>query len=101
MSEKMREQFEEFHRKHLELSGMDPQDIASEFDRKDDGEYVYIMAADGWIYWQASRKAVVVELPYRLSECDSPGMVSDDDGDFMWAESVIEAVEAQGLKVRQ
>lgn len=93
MSEKMREQFEEFHRKHLELSGMDPQDIASEFDRKDDGEYVYIMAADGWIYWQASRNAMVVELPPEDRKGETLG------GEYYYCAEVIEAIEAQGLKV--
>lgn len=101
MSERMREQFEEFHRKHLESIGMDPQDIASEFDRKDDGEYVYIMAADGWLYWQASREAVMVELKRYDQSYGCDEWHESADGLMMDSSEVITAIEAQGLKVRQ
>lgn len=58
MSEGSREEFEIFHKRHLESIDMDPQDITSEFDRDENGEYIYIMAKDGWIYWEASRAAL-------------------------------------------
>ena len=60
--DKMRDEFEAFHRKHMEKLGFDKCDIDSDFDRDDSGDYIYCTAADGWIYWQASRAAVVVEL---------------------------------------
>ncbi|WP_242176596.1 hypothetical protein [Pseudomonas sp. MONT-RG-20F-20-E-7-02] len=47
---KERELFEAYHA--IE-SGLEGTDLETEFDRKDDGEYVYMMAADGWKYWKA------------------------------------------------
>lgn len=51
---KERELFEEYHAIASALEGTD---LESEFRRKEDGEYLYIMAAEGWKYWQACAKS--------------------------------------------
>lgn len=63
MSDKMREEFEKWHAGRMLARGHDNQDVASEFDLDENGDYVYWEAADGWLIWQASRAALVVELP--------------------------------------
>ncbi|MEW9857864.1 hypothetical protein [Pseudomonas putida] len=48
----------------------------------------YERFVENWVCWQASREAVVVELP------------ADDGMDgHLWAPEVVAAIEAQGLKV--
>lgn len=53
---KERELFEVFH---AIASGLEGTDLETEFDRKEDGEYIYMMAADGWKYWKACAKSRV------------------------------------------
>ena len=53
---KERELFEVFH---TIASGLEGTDLETEFDRKEDGEYIYMMAADGWKYWKACAKSRV------------------------------------------
>lgn len=87
--DKMREEFEKFHRQHLLDIGWDADDVASEFDRKDNGDYVWSMAADGWVYWQASRQAIEVPTFHTYS----PDGISYYD-----AEVVEEFLSESGLK---
>lgn len=51
---KERKMFEVFH---TIASGLEGTDLETEFDRKEDGEYIYMMAADGWKYWKACAKS--------------------------------------------
>lgn len=51
---KERELFEAYH---SISSGLEGTDLETEFDRKEDGEYIYMMAADGWKYWEACAKS--------------------------------------------
>lgn len=51
---KERELFEAYH---SISSGLEGTDLDTEFDRKEDGEYIYMMAADGWKYWKACAKS--------------------------------------------
>lgn len=56
-----RELFEAYH---AIASGLEGTDLETEFDRKDDGEYVYMMAADGWKYWKACARAKAGEVDH-------------------------------------
>ncbi|AMA46263.1 hypothetical protein [Pseudomonas alabamensis] len=81
MRDVSREQFE--HHYLVELS-------YEECDFHMDGDrYVWQATEDRWYAWQASRAAVVVELP-------DPNEVHDT-GDY--CAEAIDAIEAQGLKV--
>ena len=57
-----------------------------------------------WQAWQASRKALVVELPNLLQPgADGPDdwyLHSDPDGEYMKADDVIEALRAAGITVK-
>lgn len=83
---KMREQFESAWRARypehgeiaLKRSGLDPED------------YSNTRVKDAWWAWQASREAVVVELPKDIVTMAGPVLYADD---------VRAAIEAQGLKV--
>ncbi|MFJ4113759.1 hypothetical protein [Pseudomonas sp. NPDC089758] len=75
---KMREQFESFAREVLDWSD-------DEFRLASDGKsYYWGATGEAWVFWQASREAVVVDV-----------------GDMEWAhvDEVIAAIEAHGLKV--
>lgn len=60
-------------------------------DRDSFGNYLYGFVRDSWNSWQASREALVVELP-RFD--DYPASMERD-----MRESLRSAIEAQGLKV--
>lgn len=82
---KMREQFESFAREVLDWSD-------DEFRLASDGKsYYWGATGEAWVFWQASREAVVVELP-RFE--DYPASMERD-----MRESLRSAIEAQGLKV--
>ncbi|MCX5511312.1 hypothetical protein [Pseudomonas sp. BJa3] len=92
---KMREQFIEAYRRLLVAEGMMIQE--SRFELRD-GEFVHRETAIAWWAWQASRVAVVVELP-ALGQ-------PDGDYDASWhhtrngtIDACKRAIEAQGLKV--
>ena len=69
------------------------------FTRGVDGEYVIPSVQSAWWAWQASREAVVVELPnpgdYEIYHADC---LCVDEVDLMKA--VRAAIEVQGLKVK-
>ncbi|AGA72632.1 MULTISPECIES: hypothetical protein [Pseudomonas] len=86
---KMREEFIRAYRRLLIAEGMNVQE--SRFELRD-GEFVHRETAIAWWAWQASREAVVVELP-ATGTLLVPG----------WNQAVhrcCEAIEAHGLKVR-
>jgi len=58
--------------------------------RGDDGDYVIPSVQSAWWAWQASREAVVVELPKDIVTMAGPVLYADD---------VRAAIEAEGLKV--
>ncbi|MHA7114656.1 hypothetical protein ACX0KM_10840 [Pseudomonas promysalinigenes] len=59
-------------------------------DRDSFGNYIYGFVRDSWNSWQASREAVVVELPKDIVTMAGPVLYADD---------IRAAIEAQGLKV--
>lgn len=83
-----REQFEATVIKQFEGLGEEAPSLA----RNDDGDYQGLEVQAAWWGWQASREAVVVELPEQFSPHDC--------GEWaMWSDLVEKAIEAQGLKV--
>lgn len=90
---KMREQFESAWRARypehgeiaLKRSGLDPED------------YCNTRVKDAWWAWQASREAVVVELP---SPMDAPPYASYEGGWNDMRDEAVDGIEEQGLKVK-
>ena len=81
---KMREQFESFAREVLDWSD-------DEFRLALDGKsYYWGTTGEAWVFWQASREAVVVELPAEWAT---------NVGKMLPPFGVRRAIEAQGLKV--
>lgn len=62
----------------------------------DDGDYVNWITADLWEFWVASRAEIEIELPCRVG-----AKSSWQDGQHMFADEVIEAIEQAGLKVKK
>lgn len=88
MTDKMREEFEVWALTNfINSETMKPlARCASEAD-----EYRYSLVNMAWIGWQASRAALVIELPTDIKTMAGPVMYADD---------VRAAVEAAGLKVK-
>lgn len=90
---KMREQFESAWRARypehgeiaLKRSGLAPED------------YCNTRVKDAWWAWQASREAVVVELP---SPMDAPPYASYEGGWNDMCDEAVDGIEEQGLKVK-
>jgi len=93
---KMREQFESFGRDVLDWSD-------DEFRLASDGKsYYWGATGEAWVFWQASREAVVVELPPKISTHNTTegGFVRPEAEHYDEAiDDCREAIEAQGLKV--
>lgn len=94
---KMREQFESALVESLIADGWAYASARLILERGSDGKYRSIKADAGWWAWQASREAVVVDLPCTVWACPHP---EADSEEYMWPEEVREAIEAQGLKVK-
>ncbi|WP_070085598.1 hypothetical protein [Pseudomonas sp. NBRC 111120] len=87
---KMREQFESFARDVLDWSD-------DEFRLASDGKsYYWGATGEAWVFWQASRAAVVVELPPAI---ESPPYACFQSGWNDMRGEAVDAIEAQGLKV--
>lgn len=86
---KMREQFEAWAHRKAVVSGH--QFMAFLLARNADGSYQTTWVDSAWEGWQASREAVVVELP---KFDDYPASMERD-----MRESLRSSIEAQGLKV--
>lgn len=84
--EEMRKQFEKEYAKHYQSP--------CQFDRHDkSGDYVDVRTRAGWRMWQASRAALVVELPKDVaSVTNKPYEEGRDD--------VIAAIEKAGITVK-
>ena len=54
-----------------------------------DGGYVNCEVQAAWLAWQASREALVIELP------------TEQPGYMYYAPDVVEVIEVAGLKVKQ
>lgn len=90
----MREQFESFAREVLDWSD-------DEFRLASDGKsYYWGATGEAWVFWQASRKAVVVELPELRSVPDRDCWARTNGLGFNNAlKESRQMIEAQGLKV--
>lgn len=86
---KMREQFESFAREVLDWSD-------DEFRLASDGKsYYWGATGEAWVFWQASREAVVVELPPKWNDATHSNKQAWDCG----IDDARMAIEAQGIKV--
>lgn len=88
---KMREQFEAAWRARYPEHG----DIALKRSGLDPEDYCNTRVKDAWWSWQASRAAVVVELP---SAIESPPYACFQSGWNDMRGEAVDAIEAQGLK---
>lgn len=89
---KMREQFEEFYPDHLAATGWSKKDVPMMLERDSEGGYKPARTQGAWWAWQASREAVVVELPSFTGYKDH--IVRELQAAFT------EQAERQGLKVK-
>jgi len=90
-----REQFESFARDVLDWSD-------DEFRLASDGKsYYWGATAEAWVFWQASREAVVVEMPRDIDQFadDDPGRRAFSLHTNTAYRECRRAIEAQGLKV--
>lgn len=89
---KMREQFESFAREVLDWSD-------DEFRLASDGKsYYWGSTGEAWVFWQASRAAVVVELPQGLCMFDMSGGRAPGGLPLIELKQAADAIEAAGLK---
>lgn len=100
---KMREQFEAAYMR--DLVGNSLSAACDWLERGSDGEYRSFQARGAWWSWQASREAVVVELPSRphASEEEQERMTDYEiglghGGCEEW-DKIRDKIKAQGLKV--
>lgn len=106
---KMREQFEVAYA--AKSTARNGRFYPAVLTRGDDGEYVIPSVQSAWWAWQASREAVVVELPEPdLPEAYADEPVDRESEEFRYLEArhgaqsqtyrkCRQAIEAQGLKV--
>ena len=88
---KMREQFEAEAKKHfVSVPG-----VRNWLSRMANGDYQFERVHLAWIFWQASREAVVVDLSPVRQEADNYSF----GGEEAVLASAVKAIEAQGLKV--
>ncbi|MCE0757137.1 hypothetical protein LU683_30095 [Pseudomonas asiatica] len=71
--------------------------FAGHLAKGEDGEYLNYAAQCYWLFWQASREAVVVELP---SPMDAPPYASYEGGWNDMRDEAVDGIEEQGLKVK-
>lgn len=90
-----REQFEAQIRLHTDES-----EIEDRLEKANGGlNYAHPETDVAWIWWQASREAVEVELP-SLKQIDSGERYVWSDGVFNFKEDAIKAIRAAGIKVK-
>lgn len=97
---KMREQFEVAYA--AKSTARNGRFYPAVLTRGDHGEYVIPSVQSAWWAWQASREAVVVEMPSRASEAYREYFDDVEGGSFneaAYIREVRKAIEAQGLKV--
>ncbi|WAP61841.1 hypothetical protein OZ911_18155 [Pseudomonas fortuita] len=96
---KMLKAFIRTYRSLLIAEGMNVQE--SRFELRD-GVFVHRETAVAWWSWQASRAAVVVQMPNRAAEAYREEFDDVEGGCFneaAYISDVRKAIEAQGLKV--
>lgn len=93
MRDTRREQFEKFA---LSAEGGL---FAGHLAKGEDGEYLNYAAQCYWLFWQASREAVVVELPARKAYESHADTSNFKDGFNRCHTESRDLIEAQGLKV--
>ena len=97
-----RDQFEATVIKQFEGLGEESPSLT----RNDDGDYQGLEAQAAWWGWQASREAVVVELPPAPARPEEPEFALDDshmdayNAAVRMRDACAKAIEAQGLKVK-
>lgn len=98
---KMREQFEAAIVAMKMATGM-PEDDAKSFLEVGSNSYISVYTKAAWWAWQASREAVVVELPPKISAHNTTegGFVRPEAQHYDEAiDDCRAAIEVQGLKV--
>jgi len=91
-SNEMRKQFEAALLEHLRAEGYERPEML--LGRRSNGEYISPGARSGWWAWQASREAVVIDLP----SVEENGTLTR--GVAIGVLGVVRSnIEAQGLKV--
>ena len=84
MSEKMREEFEAFYESYMLDEGRRIEYVKNEIAsfKPERNKYGYSDAQEFWVVWQASRAALVVELPEKaaLMSASSVYAALDDAG---------------------
>lgn len=103
MSDKMREEFEEWAAEEAEVRGVGVLLGLMQDEHQD--RYSMIWTQTAWMAWQASRSALVIELPPVYPEPEAPEEAIDDSHmDAFHAangmrHACAKAIEAAGAKV--
>ena len=98
--DKMREQFEAAYA--AKSTARNGRFYPAVLTRGDDGEYVIPSVQSAWWAWQASREAVVVQMPNRAAEAYREEFDDVEGGSFneaAYIRDVRKVIEALGLKV--
>lgn len=96
-TDKMREEFEEWYRRGV-MRGADPDLAAPRFAKDRDGMYWDMWTRRSWQAWQASRTALVVNMPTpdpAIRYMDDPGKA----GRIL--SQCRQAIEAAGITVKE
>lgn len=96
---KMREEYEAWYAASWDGVGGPPK---TSFEKDSRGQYKDTYVHEFWVVWQASRAAVVIELPSKINVTDRIGWSRTHALTHNNAMQVCqEAIEAAGLKVKQ
>jgi len=93
MDEKMRAEFELALARHFWLKEEDHAFSS------DEGEYVSELVQTAWEFWQASRAALVVELPEPITK--ESGYSEDDEYYNLALKHCQHQIEAAGVRVKE
>lgn len=88
-----RKSFEEFHAKY---SNFTPERLSCAFDTDENCEYIYPSAREGWGYWQASRAAIEIELPKKITGTLLHGRVIAND----MLHDCTTAITSHGIRIK-
>lgn len=99
MSEsKMRGAFEAACRKHSESAGFGESEYGFVRSIDDPECYADSHTQAAWWAWQESREEIEIELPSRYGNDGFDGLSKQSDGYLLYADEVVKAVEAAGVK---
>lgn len=96
MSEKLRDEFESWL---LESTEFDTQRTAFAMTKQEDQQYMCHRTNLAWLAWQASRAALVVELP-SFENGSLRGYSGDCDEANMVVDAVAESLDAAGVSYK-